>query len=311
MHSKTHLSISGTKWVLNGDVTYPGAAAEGLLMNVRMVNATFEDLARDDFDADANTDRFIEQIADYRDHGVRAFTFCLQGGVPGYEGAVNSAYEGDGSLRPAYMARVARAIEACDAEGVAVILGFYYQRQMGIFAGNPEGVRAGVVNTVRWIGEKGYSHVAVEIANEHAHHGFVDHQIVKSVEGQVSLIELAKKTASSVDPDMLISTSGMGSGRVTDEVAGAVDFIIIHYNNTDMADIPDRVAALRRFGKPIVCNEDTKVGKRGADAASLCVDIRCSWGLMLVEVNQRYPFSFKGAKDDPEVYARLRELTQT
>ena len=98
-------------------------------MNVRMVNATFEDLNRSDFDSDANTTRFITSIADYRDHGVNAFTLCLQGGMPGYEGALNSAFEPDGSLRERYLARVERVIRACDQHGLVVVLGLYYQRQ--------------------------------------------------------------------------------------------------------------------------------------------------------------------------------------
>jgi hypothetical protein len=77
-------------------VTYPGAKAEGLLMNVRMVNATFEDRNRDDFDPDANTAAFLAVMPEYVEAGVRAFTFNLQGGMPGYEGALNSAFEPDG-----------------------------------------------------------------------------------------------------------------------------------------------------------------------------------------------------------------------
>lgn len=308
MAGQLRVGVSDYRWLLNDQVTCPGAAAEGLLMNVRMVNATFEDRNRDDFDPDANTDRFIEMIPDYAEHGVRAFTFCLQGGMPGYEGALNTAFEGDGSLRPGYTTRVARAIEACDAAGVAVILSFFYQRQMGIFDG-PDPVRAAVVSGVRWVAEQGFTNVVVEIANEYAHNGFVDHQIVKSDEGQVELIQLAKETAAQECPDLLVSTAGMGSGRLGESVAEAVDFIIIHFNNTDMADVPDRIEALKHHKKPILCNEDTKVGKRGAEVASLCVEHGCSWGLMQRAVNQHHPFAFDGAADDPEVYARLRALT--
>ena len=99
----TKVSIADGKWHLNGRVTYPGAPAEGLLMNVRMVNAVFEDVNEQshpgDFDPNANTDRFIARISDYVNHGVRAFTLCLQGGSCGYEGAANSAFNPDGSLR--------------------------------------------------------------------------------------------------------------------------------------------------------------------------------------------------------------------
>jgi hypothetical protein len=89
---RTRLSLVGDRWHLNGRVTYPGAKAEGLLMNVRMVSATFEDRNRSDFNPDANTDRFLAKLPEYVAHGVCAFTLCLQGGMPGCEGALNSAF---------------------------------------------------------------------------------------------------------------------------------------------------------------------------------------------------------------------------
>ena len=51
-------------------------------------------------------------MPDYVAGGVRAFTIGLQGGMPGYEGAVNSAFNPDGSLRDAYLERVRRVIDA-------------------------------------------------------------------------------------------------------------------------------------------------------------------------------------------------------
>jgi hypothetical protein len=47
---RTHVSLNGGRWFINGDVVFPGGRAEGLLMNVRMVNAVFEDAGRSDFD---------------------------------------------------------------------------------------------------------------------------------------------------------------------------------------------------------------------------------------------------------------------
>src|SRR5262245_25802934 len=102
---RTRVLIADGRWFLNGGVTYRGAKAEGLLLNVRMVNATFEDRNRPDFDPEANSDEFIAQIPDYVAHGIRAFTLNLQGGMPGYEGAANSAFNADGSLRGSYLRR--------------------------------------------------------------------------------------------------------------------------------------------------------------------------------------------------------------
>ena len=299
----TRVSIAGDKWYLNAKITYPGARAEGLLMNVRMVNAVFEDTNRTDFDPEANTDKFMAQIADYFAYGVRAFTINLQGGMPGYEGAVNSAFSPDGSLCESYLKRVRRVIEACDREGVIVILGCYYQRQDQILK-DAEAVRTGVVNTVRWVKKSGFTNVVLEIANEFEHSGF-DHPLLGTAEGEVELIQLARETA----PDLLVSTSGLGRGTIPDSVARASDFILIHFNSTLLEGIPARISALKGFDKPIMCNEDQKVGEKAAKAAELSVANGASWGFMHRDVNQYFPFTFSGHKDDPAVYAKLKELT--
>ncbi|MGB2861920.1 MAG: family 16 glycoside hydrolase [Sedimentisphaerales bacterium] len=300
---KTWISIADGRWRLNGRVTYPGTQAEGLLMNVRMVNAVFEDIHRPGFDAEENTSEFTAKIPEYVAHGIRAFTISLQGGFPGYEGAANSAFRSDGSLRRDYMKRVRRVIEACDRNGAAVILGCYYQRQDQVLT-DEEAVRTGVTNAVRWLGESGFTNVVLEIANEFNHSGF-DHPILKKPEGQVELIKLAK----SIAPELLVSTSGLGNGRLPDSVADASDFLLIHFNGTTLDDIPKRIQALKKYGKPIVCNEDQKYGEQAAEAARLSVEHGASWGFMHEKVNQHFPFHFKGGIDDPTVYAKLKQLT--
>ncbi len=100
-----------------------------------------------------------------------------------------------------------------------------------------------------------------------------------------------------------------------DAVAQASDFILIHFNGTPVADIPARVAALKKFAKPIVCNEDDKIGEEGARAAEACVANGASWGFMAKAVNQYMApgsnqFRFEGAKDDPAVYAAIRKQTE-
>jgi hypothetical protein len=144
----------------------------------------------------------------------------------------------------------------------------------------------------------------LEINNEYPHKGF-DHRLLKSPEGIAELIRLARRIA----PDLFVSASGYGDGRLAEQVARASDFLLIHFNGTPLDAIPGRIAALKQFGKPIVCNEDAKVGAQGAKAAKLCVANGASWGLMAVEINQHFPFTFNGAADDAIVYAKLKELT--
>ena len=300
---QTTVAIADGRWVINGGVTHPGSPAEGLLMNVRMVNATFEDRNRQDFDPEANTRRFLARLPEYAAQGVRAFTLNLQGGMPGYEGALNSAFNPDGSSRAGYLRRVGRVIEACDRAGTVVILGCFYQRQDQVLR-DEAAVRVALVNAVRWIHERGFRNVVLEVSNEFDHGGF-DHRVLKGAAGQVELMGLARQTMSG----LLVSTSGLGHGRIDDPVAEEADFLLIHFNGTPVRDIPARIAALKRFGKPIVCNEDDKVGEEAALAARGSVANGASWGFMHKAVNQYQPFEFHGVADDPVVYAALADLT--
>lgn len=311
------VSIHEGRWHLDGRVTYPGAPAEGLLMNVRMINSVFEDAgpAADrlpaGFDADANTAAFVAQLPAYVAHGVRAFTIGLQGGRPGYSGNQTSAFERDGTLRPGYMARVARVIEAADAHGAVVILSCLYQSQHshGRTLAGRDAVRAAVAHAAAWVRDRGYTNVLLEVANEPHVSGFKrwpDSAWLQSETARAELVTLARQT----HPGLLVSNGGTGTGRAAEAVAEASDFILIHFNNTPIDDIPGRIAALRRYGKPIVCNEDDKLGDAGARAAALSVDQGASWGFMHKAQNQFVPFAYDGCADDPAVYAALRRLTK-
>lgn len=79
----TRLALDHGRWLINGRPTNPGSLAEGLLMNVRMVNAVFEDRAiHPEFDPEANTARFIAVIPDYAAYGVNAFTIEIANEYP-------------------------------------------------------------------------------------------------------------------------------------------------------------------------------------------------------------------------------------
>jgi len=298
----TRVALRDGRWFINDRVTNPGSDAEGLLMNVRMVNAVFEDRRKPEFDPEANASRFIARIPDYASHGVNAFTICLQGGMPGYEGALNSAFEADGGLRPSYLARAERVIRACDQHGLVVILGLLYQRQSRVLR-DEAAIRRGVVNAARWIESCRFGNVLVEVANEYPHGGFA-HAVIRDPSGQAGLIRLVRQT----NPRLLVTASGYGDGRIHPEVAAACDFLTPHWNDTRVEDIPARLASLQRFGKPIVCNEDDKVGATAVAAMLASVTNGCGYGLMLKDRNQTFPFRFEGPADDPAFYAALKRL---
>lgn len=303
--SGIHISLADGRWFINGEVTYQGAPVEGLLLNVRMVNSTFEDATKPEFNIDGNTDKFVASIPEYVAAGVRAFTLNFQGGMPGYEGAVNSAFNPDGSLRQSYLDRIERVVKACDRAGAAVILGCFYQRQDQILE-DEAAVRAAVVNAAKWIRERNLTNVLLEIANEHRHRGF-DHEIIRTPEGMAELIRLARTE----NADLLVSASGLGNGRIDSLVAEASDYILIHFNSTPVEEIQLRVDALKRYNKAIVCNEDNKVDAEAVRAFTAAVQAGCSWGYMNNSVNQYVPFEFNGVEDDPVLYGAMKGLTSS
>lgn len=286
-------------------------------MNVRMVNAVFEDTGPhaknnlpEDFVPDENTARFIARIPDYYAYGVRGFTISLQGGIPGYEGAINTAFNADGSLRKEYLERVARVIRAAGEQGAIIILSCFYQRQHSHehALDGKQAILNALGNVARWIADQKFSNVVLEVSNEYAHGGYnrwKDSAWLKSVEGQVEMIHHAKAIA----PKLLVSTSGMGSGLLPEPIARAADFILLHLNTTPISLFPERIMAVRKYGKPVVCNEDDKIGEIGAEAARVSVKSGAGWGFMQVKKNQMVPFEFNGAGDDTLVYRMLEHLT--
>ena len=142
----TRVEIAGEDFLIDGKPTYQGRQwqghrIEGLLLNSRMVQATFDDLnpktrglwAYPDtkkWDPDRNTREFVAAMTEWRKHGLLAVTVNLQGGSPtGYSKDQpwhNSAFKEDGSLRPEYMKRLETVLDKADELGMVVILGLFY-----------------------------------------------------------------------------------------------------------------------------------------------------------------------------------------
>ena len=313
---KTKVSILGDKWYFNDQILNPGSPAEGLLMNVRMVNSVFEDISPTatkldaGFDPMTNTDSFISKIPEYVANGVNAFTISLQGGAPGYEGAVNTAFDANGSLREAYLQRVEKVVRACDKNHAAVILSCFYQRQHShgsALNGKASIIRA-LENSVQWITQKKFTNVILEVSNEYRHGGYLkwpDGDWLITDAAQIELIDRAK----SLNTALLVSTSGMGNGEVNEQLAQKVDYLVIHLNNTALEQFAEKIGQLKRYGKPILCNEDDKLDKEGESALMLSVSNGAGWGFMHSKKNQTLPFSYDGFRDDTLVYRGMKNVT--
>jgi hypothetical protein len=261
------VSIEGDRFLINGrptlaGLTWRGYRLEGLLPNSRMVQGVFDDLNPDTktWDPERNTREFVAAMPEWRSHGLLAVTLNLQGGSPeGYSQAQpwhNSAFDADGSLRPAYMVRVERILDEADRLGMAVILGLFYFGQDERLRDEPAVVRA-MEGAVTWVLDKGYRNVLIEINNEC--NVKYDHAILQPARVH-ELIARATRVARG-GRRLLVSTSYGGNTLPGPEVLAASDFVLLHGNGVSN---PDRIAEMVRqtrampafTPKPVVFNED-------------------------------------------------------
>ncbi len=277
----TVVSIEGEAFHINGRPTYDGRTwttsdgnehpIEGLLMNARLVQGVFDDLNLEtrgqwaypdtrSWDPDRNTNEFVRALAGWREHGLIAFTVNLQGGCPyGYcrsQPWENSAFAPDGSLRGAYMERLARILDRADELGMVAILGYFYFGQDERLEDEAAVVRA-VENATEWVLDHGYRNVVVEINNEC--NIAYDHAILRC-ERVDELIERAQSIGR--DGHSLLVSTSLGGGSVPPaHVVAASDFVLLHGNGVrDPERIVEMIREVRSMDAyspmPIVVNED-------------------------------------------------------
>lgn len=270
---KTAVSIKGDAFLINGEPTYKGRTwngkkIEGLLLNSRMVQATFDDLNPETagkwaypdtkkWDPDRNTREFVAAMPEWRRHGLLAVTLNLQGGSPqGYSKEQpwhNSALAADGSLRPEYLRRLETVLDKADDLGMVVILGVFYFGQDERLK-DEDAVKRGLDNALDWLADKGYRNVLVEVNNEC--NVRYDHAVLKP-ERVHELIERAKKHRGKFPA----GTSYGGNTVPKENVVKASDFLLLHGNGVKD---PKRIAEMVRQTRevpgyrpmPVLFNED-------------------------------------------------------
>lgn len=273
---QTTVSIVGEDFLINGKLTYEGRTwkgrrIEGLLLNSRMVQATFDDRnsatrtnwAYPDtgkWDPERNTREFIAAMREWRRHGLLALTLNLQGGSPqGYSKGQpwhNSAINADGSLQADYMQRLERVLNEADRLGFAVILGLFYFGQDERLQDEKAVIRA-VDESLGWLSARGYRNVLIEINNEC--NVRYDHAILRP-ERVHELIERARRPRAD-GHRFLVSTSYGGGTIPGEKVVRTSDFLLLHGNGVAQpGKIADMVRRTRKMPgytpKPILFNED-------------------------------------------------------
>ena len=274
---KTEVAIRGDQFLINGQPTYRGRTyqghkIEGLLMNSRMVQGIFDDKnpqtvsrwAYPDtkkWDAERNVREFIAAMPLWRQHGLLSFTINLQGGSPeGYSKGQpwhTSGIAPDGSLLPDFMKRLERILNRADQLGMVAIVGYFYFGQ-DQFLKDEAAVRRAVENATKWLLDRDYRNLLVEVNNETNVKAY-DHEILKPARIH-ELIEVVKGMNRN-GRRLLTGTSYGGNTIPKPNVVKASDYLLIHGNGVKD---PQRIAAMVRETRevegyrpmPILFNED-------------------------------------------------------
>jgi hypothetical protein len=277
------VTIDRGAFLINGAPTYAGRRwkshrIEGLLFNSRMANAIADDenpstrgawaYADGDWDAERNTREFIAALPAYRAHGLLAVCLNIQGGSPqGYSWNQPwkiGGFTADGTLKPAWAARLEKVIAACDRLGMAVIVGLFYGKQSGALV-DEAAVKAAVINTVDWLQEKSMTNVLLEIGNEVDLENVWAHPIIAAARCH-ELIELAQKRSQG---KLLVSTSLIMLEAPPATILATADFLLPHGNRVHgplghfqpsphgiRLQMKNWRGAAGYRGQPIVYNED-------------------------------------------------------
>lgn len=297
---RTIVTIEGENILINGNITLKGrtldgTSLEGLLPNSRMVQGIFDDLNpetrdkwnypdTDVWNPDRNTNEFVAAMAEWRRHGLLAFTINMQGGSPqGYSKVqpwINSAFTENGALRTEYMSRLKKIVDKANELEMVVILGLFYFGQDERLA-DEEAIKKAVVNSVEWLFKNNYKNVIIEVVNE-CNNSKYDHGILKS-DRVHELIELIKSKEKN-GYRYYVSTSYNGNTLPKPNVVKAADFILLHGNGVHK---PERITEMVKLTRgmddyrpmPIIFNEDDHFDFDKEDNNMMnAFRARASWG---------------------------------
>jgi hypothetical protein len=303
--------------------TYTGpeyrAEAQGRLMNLRIAQAFFHDewMTEFPFDPVVHTQRVIDALDVYKAHGILAINASLQGGNAGYnkevpaitrvvaakagpgKGSLNSAFTADGSLKPAWMARVKALQQALDRRGMILNLTYFYAAQDEVLT-DTAAIHQAVRNATDWLVDNDCRNVLIEIANEFDYDGFDHDRYIYREIGHLIRLARERFTAKHAAFRLPISASTAGSMLLFPGVQHEADFVTIHGNGRKVDDKGIRTRELFENPNapgPIYMNEDdsgreTTPEVLGRELASCDAVFHAggSWGYMPWRQLQMFPF---------------------
>lgn len=311
--------------------------AQGKLMNLRVAQAVSHDewLTGLPFDPEANTNAVIAALDFYKSHGVLMIGVSLQGGAAIYEpgppaadrkngyrfgrlkGTNVSAFEADGSLKPAWLLRLERLLRAADLRGMIVNLIYFDAAQDELFQ-STQSIHAAARNITGWLIAGRFRNVIVDIANEYDlggdrwdFRGYIPQNIIQ-------LIDEVRARFDRAGYALPIGVSSDGRMRFPESLAGQVDVVLLHGNNRSPEMKARRAEEMKNLPRPVVMNQDDN--GHASTKANLAQDLgSCDiffhqaegWGYVPPILAQRFPFQYmpdSGAEVRDEMPQKERDL---
>jgi hypothetical protein len=310
---KTLLKIQGSKFLINGQLTYSELKKcpekfRGMLMNLRMIQGVFDDKqdpARFNrfgkiFDADGNTNQLITALPEWYRAGIRAITVGFQGGGPCFTlnsyTIDNNPFSEDGSsIDEKYLNRMKRIIDAADRIGMAVIVCMFYGAQSR-FLKDDDAVFRAVKSVSNWARDNSFTNVILEIVNEHDVDMYHIHPILYLDTGIAQLLEVAIRESGG------IPVGCSGTGKVfSRNIADKSDVVLIHGNDKTRQRLYDFIQKVKEgsSGKPVVINEDSQcIGNM-----MTAMDAGVSWGYYNNMTKQEPPCDYGITKGEDQFFA--------
>lgn len=126
----------------------------------------------------AVTERLINNLDHFAEHGINLVGLCLQGTNAGYrdKDAAPSAFASSGTIVPAFADRLECIVRAADARGMVVCLTLFSPRRDQDLR-DEAAVRRAVTEAGRFLDDRGLRNVFVDIFHEFGHPLRIDHDV--------------------------------------------------------------------------------------------------------------------------------------
>lgn len=306
-------------WGLTYDSGRFRRKVRGSLALVRVTQGVFDDewLSERSYDPEQNTDRLIQQLDLYKQHGIGGIVVGLQGGDPGYardvngvgrgvsadlgekSGALVSAYNPNGSLKTGWMKRLDRLISAANQRGLVVCLVLFQQDQDESLASR-EAIVAAAGNVARHLIETNARNVMLDVADAWDEpEGHWDHRrfIPRYVE---YLIRAVRDEFQHADFTLPIGASS-GSGMLYPmSLARLCDMVLLQGDGRTAADKLARTRQFKQYGRAVLMvsdsngnlstSEELERERRIAEAYMLGAS---GWSYVPARTANRFPFDYR------------------